>query len=271
MGDIRAEIIKGVGDPPRRFQEDALRMMRAIRFSGQLGFTIDPPTLAAIHGNASGLSQISAERIREELTKLLLSPHPEKLSLLNSTGLLGNFPIDFAPSQSEIQTASELLPIPVNAPKRIALTYSVLFSDRTPEQAGKALRALKFDNATIHDSVRILKYGRLNLDPEDYHLRTFLSGCGIEYFQDVLSYKRILRTNSDRQLALAAAAADRIIARGDCLTLRDLRINGDDLIGLGLAGKAVGTELKKLLDAVLQSPELNEKEKLLAIYQREVL
>ncbi|MDR2650379.1 MAG: polynucleotide adenylyltransferase, partial [Clostridiales bacterium] len=99
LSDIESGIIRGVGRPDQRFEEDALRMMRAVRFSGQLGFQISPETLAAIIRGAAGLKRISAERIRDELTKLLLSPHLEKLALLTDTGLISEgWPLPYPPS-----------------------------------------------------------------------------------------------------------------------------------------------------------------------------
>ena len=105
--DIAAGIIRGVGEPARRFQEDALRMLRCVRFSAQLGFAIDPETWAALCANTALIQKISAERIREELQKLWLAPFANKMPLLWESGLLAQ--IDATLSASLIANSQTLL------------------------------------------------------------------------------------------------------------------------------------------------------------------
>ena len=91
MEDIKKAIIKGVGEPSKRFQEDALRMMRALRFSAQLNFSIEENTMLALKENAQLIKNISIERIREEFFKLIISDHNERLDLLYESGMLPYF------------------------------------------------------------------------------------------------------------------------------------------------------------------------------------
>ena len=253
--DIENRIIRGVGNPELRFREDALRMMRAVRFSGQLGFSIASETLAAITRNAKGLRQISAERIRDEFIKLLLSPHPDRLSLLTETGLIDEgWPLPIKPGAAEINDS--IKPI-YECPKKAALVCAVLFFKREPEEAFQALNAMRFDKQLCRDTSLLIKWAKTPIINNDYSLRKYLSLCGASYFQDILTLKRVLKTTDSEILPLINARYDRIITNGDCLSIRNLQITGDDLLDMGLSGKSIGKALRYLLDLVLRDPSLN--------------
>jgi len=255
--DLENRIIRGVGDPDLRFKEDALRLLRAIRFSGQLDFIVCPETLAAIKRNTAGLMHISAERIRDELTKLLLSPHPERISLLPETGLLGeSWPLPMKPTEDEIGYSIDILK---KCPKKVSLVYSVLFYRREPEEAYQAMKAMRFDNALCRETSLLIRWAKVPVSNQDYAVRKYLSLSGRSYFQGLLTLKRLMETIDCAILPLINERYERIIENGDCLNISDLQINGDDLLNMGLSGKHIGDTLNRLLDLVLHDPALNNK------------
>ena len=149
IDDINNRIIKCVGNPIERFTEDALRMMRAIRFSAQLGFTIDEATWNAIKKLSPSISKISMERVHVELGKTLMSAHPDYVAQYSEAGL-------FAPILPVIDNAlksrykRKILATLQHTPDNIYLRYAALFITYTPDEAAKTLRALKLDNKTVN-------------------------------------------------------------------------------------------------------------------------
>jgi len=255
--DIENRLIRGVGNPNLRFKEDALRMMRAVRFSSQLNFNISPETLSAIKDNAVGLKQISAERVRDELTKMLLSPHPEKFLLLLETKLIQTgWPIPLKPDENEIRNSIGILS---ECPKKVILAYAVLLYERGPEDAYGVMNALRFSKVICRETSLLVKWAKHILVNQDYPLRKYLSLCGVSYFQDILTLKQLMKTKDYGLLPLIKERYDRIVENGDCLSIRDLQITGNDLLEMGLSGKAVGEALEYLLDMVLRNPSQNEK------------
>ena len=257
LNDIENHLIRGVGNAELRFREDALRMMRAVRFAAQLGFDISHETLAAIKHNAVCLRQISAERIRDELTKLLLSPHPEKVSLLLETGLINEgWPLPMKPEQAEIQNSIEILR---RCPKEAALVYAVLFFNREPGDAYKTMFIMRFEKSLCHKTSQLIKWAKHPINNEDYALRKYLSRCNISYFKDILTLKQLMKTKDSHELPQILERYNRIIEDGDCLSIRNLQISGDDLLNMGFKGKAIGEALNRLMDLVLQDPSINNK------------
>jgi len=257
MEDMENAMIRGVGDPDRRFGEDALRMMRAVRFSGQLDFTISPGTFSAIKRSAGGLKQISAERIRDELTKLMLSPHPEKIKLLWESGLLSEgWPLPLKPSEDEINNCWDILPI---CPKKASLVYAVLFFGREREDAYQAMKALRFDNGICRDTSLLVKWAKCPVSNTDFAVRKYLSLCGRAYFHDLTVLKRLMKTADCDILPLIIERFDNIIENGDCLNVDNLQIDGHDLLNMGLCGRQIGETLNRLLELVLRDPSLNSK------------
>jgi tRNA nucleotidyltransferase (CCA-adding enzyme) len=148
-------------------------------------------------------------------------------------------------------------------PPQAALVYAVLFSGREPEDAFKAMNALRFDKALCRKTSLLIKWFKTPIVNQDYALRKYLSLCGVSYFQDILALKRIMKTPESDILPLISERYERIIKNADCLNVRDLRVNGDDLLSMGLSGKAIGEALNLLLDQVLRDPSLNSKAMLL--------
>lgn len=313
--DLRQGIIRCVGNAEERFEEDALRMMRAIRFAGQLNFRIDPATLQAITVKRKLLANVSAERIQMELLKMLISDHPEVLRVAYESKLTEIFLPEF----------DRMMETPQNNPHHMynvgdhtlhALTYiqpnpilrlSILFHDmgkpatRTTDENGidhfhkhpkvscdianDVLKRLKFDNKTIQLVTTLISYHDTRFkDPAcsgRRQVRRTIQKVGptlFPYLLDVMEADNKAQSSYMREEKLSIIAETRLVYQeilddGDCLTLKDLKINGNQLKALGIReGKIIGAILNTLLSMVLEHPELNDyvylKELALKIYTR---
>lgn len=257
QADIAAGIIRGVGDPALRFQEDALRMLRCVRFAAQLGFSVEEATYAALCAHTALIRNISVERIREEMDKLWLSPYTEKMPLLWESGLLAQ--IDPMLSARLMCRSQSLLPQLAQCPKEAILRWSIILQDFTPLEAEHFLRGLKCDNFTIKRVCLLLQQLADDVPTEAYSLRKLASTIGAEALSQLLTLQGILRPFSPHEAS--KEIWQNILADGDCLTLKTLAISGKDLMACGVPhGKGMGRLLDELLDMVLRHPEKNTKE-----------
>lgn len=255
--DIASGIIRGVGDPAKRFQEDALRMLRCVRFAAQLGFAIEPDTWAALCANTHLIQKISVERIREELEKLWLSPNIEKMPLLWESGLLAQ--IDPVLSARLIGRSQTLLAEISVCPKDAILRWAIVLQEYAPAEGKAFLRKLKYDNHTLRRVTLLLEQLEQDVPTEAYPLRKLAGAIGQEATEQLLTLQAILRPASSH--AKSRALFEKILKNGDCLTLKTLALSGKDLMELGAPhGKVLGEVLAALLDMVLRSPEKNTKE-----------
>lgn len=302
-GDLEKGVIRCVGVPQERFDEDALRILRAVRFAAQLNFTIDEQTQQAIREKAEFLNDISAERIREELTKLITSEHPERLLLAYELGItkvvLPEFDVMKMTPQNTIYHSYDVGGHTIEVMKHIEATpvlrYTALLHDvakplcRTTDEEGvdhfyghpqkgrkmahDCLRRLKFDNDTIRRVERLVEWHDYDMKggATKKSLRKALNKMGPDLFEDVLKikYADIMGQSSYRMEEKLAEYArlqklyQEILEEGECLTLKDLKMDGQGLIGLGIApGPEMGEILHYLLEQVLESPELNNPEDL---------
>lgn len=305
--DIENKVIRCVGTPTDRFGEDALRILRAVRFSAQLGFAIEKETRDAIALMAENLKKISAERIREELMKLLVSPHPEAIRDCYELGLTAVFLPEFDRCMVTEQNTphhcytvgEHSIVAMLNVENDRILRLTMLLHDigkpnkRTTDANGRdhfkmhaeesariantILLRLKFDNDTRNRVVRLIKYHDWHINlPEDatpVHVRRMLNLVGPEYFPELLAVGRAdtmaqSMYRRDEKLAKEAHAEKlyrQITERGEALTLKDLAVNGQDLIAVGIEpGAGMGQLLQVLLQEVLGDPALNTKEYLLS-------
>ena len=257
--DIAAEIIRGVGDPPKRFQEDALRMLRCVRFAAQLGFKIETETWAALCANTALIRKISVERIREELEKLWLSPYKEKMPLLWESGLLAQ--IDPVLSARLINRSQAIIEEISACPKDAVIRWTVVLQDYTPEEAKTFLKGMKFDNHTLKRVSLLLEQLKQDVPTESYPLRKLAGTIGEDAMEQLLTVQSILRPASAHRES--RELFEKILANGDCLTMKTMELSGKDLMAMGAPhGKVLGEVLAELLDLVLQAPEKNTKEKL---------
>ncbi len=189
LEDLGRRVVRAVGVPEQRFQEDALRMLRALRFSAQLGFDIDPATWAAVQKLAPNLQHVSKERIQVELTKLLQSQHPEHIALVSLGGLspyiTAHFEDAFTAAESTVQYYPVTPWMPAELPEARAVRWGV-FLRGTPEHARLILRELKMDNDTIQKAVTIAQLFSEPLPNARYKIRKKLSEIGYETYESFL-------------------------------------------------------------------------------------
>ena len=285
--DISKKIIRAVGDPQKRFDEDALRILRAVRFSSTLGFEIEQSTERALYAKKSGLREISAERIYVELKKLLCGKSAGK-TLTKYVGILGEIIPELLPMEGFDQknkyhkytvlehTARVLDGVPAVPHLRLAALFhdiakpACFFEDKygghfhghekvSAEMAHDIMCRLKSDKDTRQKVTSLVLNHGLVLQKDEPFIKRCLNRFGKEMFRDL-----ILLSLSDNS-ALSELCADRpqkirevseltenIISSQPCLSLSELNIKGGDLISLGIpAGPKVGEILKALLSKVI--------------------
>lgn len=303
MGDLRRGVIRCVGKPQERFDEDALRILRAVRFAAQLDFEIAEDTRQAIREKVEFLRDISAERIQVELTKLITSNHPEKLIDAYELGItkvvLPEFDAMMETPQNTkyhcydvgrhtIEVMKHVEPTPI-------LRWAAFLHDvakprcRTTDEEGvdhfhghpqegkvmahQVLRRLKLDNDTIHRVERLVEWHDYGIDGglSKNTLRKALNRMGPDLFED---YRKIrwadMMGQSDYGLEQKREAYEHllqmqkeIVENGECLSAKELKINGKRLMELGVSpGPGMGRILNDLLQQVLEQPELNTEEQL---------
>lgn len=274
LEDIENKIIKGVGNPFDRFNEDALRMMRAVRFSAQLNFDIEKNTLDALIKNAHLIKNISIERIRDEFIKLITSNHVNKVMLLKYTSLLSYFlpELDLI-LESESFKIIHSLSI---CKKEIPVLFTILFNKLNEENVKSIMKRLKFDTKTINHTFILIKYFNLEIINNPYKIRKLLSLINIETFKDLLCLKKIDAevNNSNKNLDYfneTERILKNIIKDNNCINLKNLCINGNDILSLGLKdGKIIGNLLNIALDYVLMYPDKNQKEVLMTYIKEKI-
>jgi tRNA nucleotidyltransferase (CCA-adding enzyme) len=312
MEDLDNKIIRAVGIAGERFDEDALRILRAIRFAGQLDFTIERDTKYAMITRAVHLQDISAERIRVELDKLLTSGHPERLIDAYVMGITAYILPEFDKMMEQpqnnpyhlynvgVHSMEAVKNIePVSVCRWAALLHDVgkpachsvdengidhfyNHAEAGIDIAKKIMRRLKFDNASIDTVCKMIKWHDYGLSglPNKKKFRRIISQMGADFFPMFMKIRKAdMAAQSDYRLeekqqiiADMERMYQEIIADADCLTIKDLAINGKDLINLGIKpGKDMGIILNHLLDTVLETPENNTPEKLTHIVTEEYL
>lgn len=304
LGDINRKRITCVGNPMDRFEEDALRILRAVRFSAQLDFTIEEETKIAIEKKAENLKNISAERIRVELDKLLVSKEPTRLMVAYETGItkviLPEFDEMFL---SEQNNPYHLYNVGVHTMKALEyirndhiLRWTMLLHDigkpatRTVGEDGidhfyghvekgclmakKILKRLKFDNYTTDMVVRLIKWHDFDFVLTGYGMRKAINTIGEDLMELLFEVKEAdimaknITTNQKRldELKKSIELYREIKEKNQCVSLKTLQANGKDMIDLGYnPGREIGEVLKYLLEKVLEEPSLNNKEILLQL------
>ena len=288
MEDLKRRVIRCVGCAKDRFTEDALRILRAVRFAAQLDFVIEDETYKAIAEIAPNLVHVSKERIQVELTKLLLSDHPEKIWMVDETGIAdyvtSGFPEGFErelerenshnAGENDTPGTSGCL---VDGASRDALKecwigLAALPADKshrwagflrhmTAEQAVKILRGLKLDNDTIGNVKNMITAFQAPLAVDKVEIRRLLSRVTEYQFLGAMQLKKL---DGDETVPGILRLFEEIKEAGDCVSLKQLAVNGGDLLAKGLVkGKQIGDGLMYLLNLVLEKPELNKKDILL--------
>ena len=306
--DLENGIVRAVGDPVQRFTEDALRIMRAIRFSAQLGYEIEPETLRAASALAPNLRRISSERIREELEKTLVSDRPELLRTAWAAGITKEFIPEFDRCMETDQinphhcyTVGEHILKGVSLVRKDRILRITMFLHdiakpicHTVDEEGidhfrghaevgcslakTILQRLKYDNATIRKVTTLVKYHDMQIRLTEPAVRKAIVMTGADLFPlllevklaDFMSQSTFQREEKQEKFDMLRAIYGRIVERGDCLSLRELAVNGSDLIKTGVKpGREVGNILARMFEEVLDVPEHNDKEYLLGRFVKE--
>lgn len=242
IGDLKNKVIRCVGDADTRFNEDALRILRAIRFAVRLGFEVDTKTMDSIRKNCRLLANISAERIQVELIKMLETN--DSLKLLFESGVADVI-------LPEVKFEDVKLNVPCHRELKIAaLLYNV-------DDANSFFSRLKFDNKTKHNVVKILQCSRENIEETDYVIKKMLNKYGADLFEKTLVVKECYGKNQE----YIRKIFNRVKNEPYCI--KDLAVTGNDILSLGINGKDIGKVMNGILDEVMKNPELNSREKLL--------
>ena len=301
--DIKSRLIRCVGEPDQRFQEDGLRVMRALRFAAVFGYEVEEQPARAVHENRAMLDRVAAERINAELCKLLVGK--------NAGDVLRQYPDVFCQFWPELGPLVALeqnnpwhcwggwehtIHAVEGAPADVTLRLSMLLHDigkpacKSTDDKGIAhfyghpavsarladqmLRALKFDNKTRKRVVLLVERHDAQLPPRSHVIRRWLNRLGPEAFFQLLEVKRADSMGQASEkvrgrltgLDEIKAKAELILAERQCLTLKDLAVNGRDVIAAGVApGPEVGLVLNGLLERVLSNEIINEREALIKI------
>lgn len=252
--DLEKRIIRCVGNPTERFTEDALRIMRAVRFSAQLGYQIDEATVAAIRELAPTLEKISVERVQEELSKLLTSAHPEKMREVAEYGIA-------RVALPGIRIDEEVIAALETTPQDKCLRLALLLKDS--EEYGRVeCRRLRYDNDTIRKVTGLNRYVYEPIPADEESIRRLMNAVGEDLFPLLLEEQCALGKDHTQTREIY----QRILERGDCVSLKTLAVTGTDLIHEGFRpGRELGEILNALLDHVLRIPEDNTAEVLLAL------
>lgn len=289
--DLQNSVIRCVGIPEERFNEDALRILRAVRFAAQLNFRIDSYTAEAVKKLSENLVNISRERIQAEMEKLLMSPYPEKIRTAYELGItkwvIPEFDVMMEAtkdSKYHIYNAGEhTIKVLQNIEADHYLRWAAFlhnigkFSEDGEKISVSILRGLKFDNKTVKIVSRLVKYHDYRIEPDEVNVRKAVVEVGNDIFPYLLKLMRAdLSVESSCSIESAATVLDNIekiyqmvVERGDCLSRSEMAVNGRDLIEWGFErGEEVGKGLDFLFESVIQNPELNTKEQLYRIMKK---
>lgn len=303
--DLNNKIIRAVGNADKRFEEDALRMLRAIRFAAQLGFEIEASTKQGIKNLSDNIKNVSIERIRVEFDKIIVS-NPMYINELIDSGILQHFLNELCLCRGVKQqnphhiydVLTHILKSAENIEPVTHLRLTMVLHDickpqcKTVDEKGighfyghdlasadkafEVLKRMKYDNDTINKVVTLIKYHDRDIRTRK-SIRKLLSLIGEDLFRDLLKVKKAdalaqnpeLYKEKEHKLIESEKKLNEIIEAEECFSIKDLAINGKDLIALGVKpGKDIGIILNKLLEKVIEEPDLNNRESLIAMVKQ---
>ena len=302
MDDLKRKIIRCVGNARERFGEDALRIMRGVRFAAQLGFSLEKETKEAMTELAPTLEKISAERIQTELVKLLVSDSPE---LIREAYHLGVTAVILPEFDEMMRTGQETkyhrydvgehtVQAVCNVPPDKVLRLTMLLHDvakpqmktvdadgvahfkmhdvKGAEVAKRILKRLKFDNDTLGKVTKLVQYHDYRMPAQPKNVRRAMNKIGEELFPyyleirkaDTMAQSEYMREEKLSNIAGIERCYKEILKKKECVSLKMLAVSGSDLIADGMQpGKQIGAVLQALLELVIEQPEYNTKEILL--------
>ncbi len=305
--DLARGLIRCVGDAERRFREDGLRILRALRFSATLCMRLEAQTAAAVHACRTLLRNIAAERIHAELSRLLCGDLAAQV-LDEYSNVVAVILPELAPMFGFLQhnphhdrdVWQHTLAVLAHTPRDAALRWAALLHDagkpacfstdqngighfyghakESAALAGAILTRLRFDHAAKARIVTLVRYHNAPIPPDERRIKRLLAKHGAATVRDLLLLQRADTCGQPPALHARLAEHDRaeavlddILQREDCFSLRTLAIRGDDLLALGLRGRAVGEALDACLHAVIDATVPNERGALLAYVKAQKL
>ncbi len=255
--DIERRTIRAVGDSALRFSEDALRIMRAFRFSAQLGFDIDTATLRACGDMAGGLSYVARERIGAEFIKLLLSPNPtQALKKMSECGVLSHVFGDYIPTDKHMALLGDM-------PCEDYARLGFILSNADKASASEILRSLRCSAKQQKGALATIAGSRICVQ-NAYDARRLFASTGI-YAPAAARASELLG------ISPSGAYEMTIREQNTPHSLKDMKISGKDIAELGIKGKQIGAALDALLNLVVEDPTLNERDTLLSLANQIIL
>jgi len=261
--DIKTKIIKGVGHPAKRFNEDALRMLRAVRFACQLGFNIEHETFNALREHSGLIAHVSMERVRDEVIKAFTAEHSEKCEYFINCKILGEalpFLADYLEDNLEefISALNNL-----ESSERCAVnTLSLLFRNLEERKLSRYPREMKLDNAASRAISQVSGEINIEIPQNPYNVKKLMAKIGTENYFRVLLCKAALGENTSKLREIGG----KTIMRNEPIFIKDLHINGNIIKErLSVSGVKVGQILNALQDEVLKDPAKNNEASLIEI------
>ena len=270
--DLQNGLLRAVGEPQQRFTEDALRILRLYRFAARFGFALDAATARAARQLAPHLDCISAERIQEELTKLLAAPQPG--AYLEPAVLAVVLP-ELTPAA--LEAAKPVVDACPAGEENLPVRWAALLGALGEADTRRVLKRLRCSNACIEETAVLVRETagqgvseeKASAHPGDIHLRQLLGRYGLRTVERLCALCAALHPQAAPDCALAAQRARQLEADGVCCRVSQLAVNGRDLMAAGIpAGPALRRVLEALLDGVIRAEYPNEKPALLAAAQK---
>ena len=270
--DLQNGLLRAVGEPQQRFTEDALRILRLYRFAARFGFALDTATARAARQLAPHLDCISAERIQEELAKLLTAPQPG--AYLEPAVLAVVLP-ELTPAA--LEAAKPVVDACPAGEENLPVRWAALLRSLGESATRRVLKRLRCSNACIEETAVLVREvagqgvceEKASAHPGDIHLRQLLGRYGLCTVERLCALCAALQPQNAPDCALAAQRARQLEADGVCCRVSQLAVNGRDLMAAGIpAGPALRRVLEALLDGVIRAEYPNEKPALLAAAQK---
>ena len=274
--DLQNGLLRAVGEPQQRFTEDALRILRLYRFAARFGFALDAATARAARQLAPHLDCISAERIQEELAKLLAAPQPG--AYLEPAVLAVVLP-ELTPAA--LEAAKSVVDACPAGEENLPVRWAALLGALGEADTRRVLKRLRCSNTCIEETAvlvretagegvcRSFSEEKASAHPGDIHIRQLLGRYGLRTVERLCALCAALQPQNAPACALAAQRARQLEADGVCCRVSQLAVNGRDLMAAGIpAGPALRRVLEALLDGVIRAEYPNEKPALLAVAQK---
>lgn len=269
IADLHLRVIRTVGDAKERFAEDALRMLRAVRFSAQLSFDIEENTFHDIGLCSNLIQNISAERIQSECSKILSSDNPDYIMILQSLGLLKHILGEFTLNEC----TAKLLVASKELNQRNASIEDILFirlalvfySTGDSFSANRIMNKMKYSKTAVKTVTRLVQFSDFEMDEDIKKTRKLSHAFGRDHMHMLFLLRETIllgskadgRKDSLLKLSSVRKTFDRVCTEKECTTTHQLAIKGNDLISLGLKGDEIGKMQRRLHNYVIENPDKN--------------